>query len=896
MLAESTQNLARGKYEDIILRASRRAEIALASDNLYHLATLTLYRTILEAIEYLASRLMNTDPPKTFSGNFNSFEEAIQKIISLSEYSHSSETNLGNQILTTTYPGPQHMASLILNLSGTLESASIYNITPPEDVDDQKWGEWLRHRAKTKPILWPNHKEAIDKGFHLAGNSCVLVLPTGAGKTTLSEVKIAGILAQGKHVIFLAPTNALVEQLQHDLKEAFPEALIGESVSSELDLIHTIENELQPIEVMTPEKCLALLNFVPHAFQNVGLLVFDESHMISPSSGSLRRAIDSMLCILSFNKIVSHADFLFLSAMISNEIEFSAWIENLTGRNCIPINLVWKTSRQARGVVVYSREEVSSKVKNSSKSELEVKPYALFGLLHNWHSGTTEDTGILQLVQDDVSLKMNINKYGRTNVVPNANEVAADLAVAAARSQLKTIVFVNDTRWTISTAKKINKKLNIKLEFNEGESRLWNSICTELGDSKHSLIKGFSSAFPHNANLIPYERRLAESLFKRDNGIPIIVATTTLSQGMNLPAQMAILAGDQRFDVTGPQPLEAHELLNAAGRAGRAGYLANGIVLLIPGHVAYIQNGIPIEDTKRALNSIFPNQEQCVRITDPLENVLDQVQYGANITPEVLYTFHRLLGKASDTDEELDAEVTLSRSLAAFQARTGEERQIFERKTNIFKTKLLEYRGQETSDWLVKLTTQSGTSPDVINRLYRYITENITQLPITISDWIYWLLDWVKWNRDVAEFCLGYDLSKAIKAVGKKRSDSINDDDFDLLYNGLTAWIYGQPLSAINQALGGDNNKDITCSRARVLVTDIAPRSLSYFFNLIAQITSIACNELGVLYQRPAILDCISTSIRKGYDSPEKLAYATLIKTPYLSRVRSPSTFLCTIR
>lgn len=64
----------------------------------------------------------------------------------------------------------------------------------------------------------------------------------------------------------------------------------------------------------------------------------------------------------------------------------------------------------------------------------------------------------------------------------------------------------------------------------------------------------------------------------------MIVATPTLAQGLNLPAHLAILAGDKR---AGENPgdredLEAHELLNAAARAGRAGHLANGIVILIP--------------------------------------------------------------------------------------------------------------------------------------------------------------------------------------------------------------------------------------------------------------------------------------------------------------------------
>lgn len=47
---------------------------------------------------------------------------------------------------------------------------------------------------------------------------------------------------------------------------------------------------------------------------------------------------------------------------------------------------------------------------------------------------------------------------------------------------------------------------------------------------------------------------------------------------MNLPAEIVIIAGDSRFDLKAEkmQALEAHEVLNAAGRAGRAGSVHRG--------------------------------------------------------------------------------------------------------------------------------------------------------------------------------------------------------------------------------------------------------------------------------------------------------------------------------
>jgi len=45
----------------------------------------------------------------------------------------------------------------------------------------------------------PNHRQAIATGFLDAGTSGILILPTGTGKTTLSELKIAATLNILRH-------------------------------------------------------------------------------------------------------------------------------------------------------------------------------------------------------------------------------------------------------------------------------------------------------------------------------------------------------------------------------------------------------------------------------------------------------------------------------------------------------------------------------------------------------------------------------------------------------------------------------------------------------------------------------------------------------------------------
>ena len=181
-------------------------------------------------------------------------------------------------------------------------------------------------------------------------------------------------------------------------------ANFGAEVSADTDF-ESDDVSLPKIEVMTPERCLASLSFASERFQDVGLLIFDECHLLAPAAGSFRRSLDGMLCVMAFQKAVPTADFLFMSAMLLNGSEFSNWIELLTGRKCLYVSLLWKPSRQARGVVVYDNADFYSSLDAAAKTQaavdkkkgkkardlgvkalekLAVKPYSIWGLRHNW--------------------------------------------------------------------------------------------------------------------------------------------------------------------------------------------------------------------------------------------------------------------------------------------------------------------------------------------------------------------------------------------------------------------------------------------------------------------------------------------------------------------------------
>jgi len=348
ILSENIADLVRGQMENILQRAERWRRPRRDSD-FDERALAALLETLICGVEVQAAQFLGAPVPLQSLGRFESPRDAFIRVLELSAVVDSEHgVDLGGNILNA-FAGPSHLAALLIAAHDGIREAALTMLPPPDGADPGFWARWLRFRARSFPFVWPNHREAIAKDFHQRGKSAVVVLPTGAGKTTLSSIKIGGVLARGEKVVFLAPTHALVEQLTVDLQEMFPEDILGSVVSSDFDLLFQINAQLQKIEVMTPERCLAMLCFAPDAFSEVGLLVFDECHLLSPQSGKIRRALDGMLCLLGFNHLAPNADLLFLSAMLKNAKEFAQWIDEFTGRPCVCVDLLWKPSGRHAG-------------------------------------------------------------------------------------------------------------------------------------------------------------------------------------------------------------------------------------------------------------------------------------------------------------------------------------------------------------------------------------------------------------------------------------------------------------------------------------------------------------------------------------------------------------------
>jgi hypothetical protein len=104
-----------------------------------------------------------------------------------------------------------------------------------------------------------------------------------------------------------------------------------------------------------------LMALQPDVFADLGLIVFDECHLLHPrEEDRSRRGLDAMLAILNLSQVAPEADLLLLSAMMKNTAEIAGWLKYLTERECLTLDLAWKPTRQVRGCVVYPAEQIGS--------------------------------------------------------------------------------------------------------------------------------------------------------------------------------------------------------------------------------------------------------------------------------------------------------------------------------------------------------------------------------------------------------------------------------------------------------------------------------------------------------------------------------------------------------
>jgi len=197
------------------------------------------------------------------------------------------------------------------------------------------------------------------------------------------------------------------------------------------------------------------------------------------------------------------------------------------------------------------------------------------------------------------------------------------LAVKTHSPDKPVIVFVPSRRQTRLTAKDLINLCGMEdnprrfLHMDEDDLQL--NLARVKDDAlKEAVSFGIGL---HHAGLVESDRQLAEELFL-NNKIQILVATSTLAWGVNLPAHLVVVKGTQ-FYVEGYKDMDLTDVLQMLGRAGRPQFDNSGVARIFT------------QDTKKDfykhfLHTGFP-------VESSLHTVLDN-HLGAEISAETIVT------------------------------------------------------------------------------------------------------------------------------------------------------------------------------------------------------------------------------------------------------------------
>ena len=854
-------------------------------------ATEALYLHIGKALTtysgYLSAHERTTDSLANASGE-------LQRVQNLSRGSPQTTSTLG-PILDRTilaFPGPHHLSVLLTTAIQSLSKLSILHLEVPTGLPETSWRELISPIATERPYLWPNHLEALSAGLLERGVSAAISFPTGAGKTTLSALKVAASLAGGQSVIYLAPTNALVSQVKRDLGKVFPGVEVRESLILD-DFYAEVDDQLVTgiphVAVMTPERCLSLLSATGKPLNTLGLVVFDECHLIHPGqAGRMRRNIDAILAVLFLHRACPSADWLMLSAMMANASEMANWLADATGRKCLALTLNWKPTRQARGCLVYNMEHLTNLKAKLRRASLiatrdgsslgapnrEVRqlasavPSIFMGLQQTWQDRKLQNYALLELMKDPIPLGVS---KGQRSWYPTANKniVAAHIASKCADVGLSVLAFAQSLVNVGAIAKQVNALFGSDdpVTLIDPERRLLKLAIEELG-SEEGVIRPTGRAGTHHSLLLPVERELIELVFRRKgSGVQVLAATPTLAQGINLPADVVLIVGDQRFEdeAEGFTPLDPHELLNAAGRAGRAGLVAQGVVIVIPhGLVGFNAASREIgNDWMRLQQTVFSKSDQCLSLADPIGTLLDRIQDVSQDDDTEITYFLRRLPRADDEGSE-ETRKFLRSSLAGWHARNAGRTAEFELQIDAAIQKQHEAEHQDTDEWFRDLAYRTGISPDFIVALDNALSNDEERLPITIEDWIRWFFSWLGRKHEVVEELFAHRLSK-------KQREELDLPDFfgGNLAEAVVGWTNGLPLNKLDPLLGGNPKKPGECKFARKFVLRLLP-DLAFAAGLVTQIRRGQIDRKGG--SMTTTLAVLGLCIREGASTPELAA------------------------
>ncbi|KAI1042485.1 hypothetical protein LB505_004386 [Fusarium chuoi] len=442
-----------------------------------------------------------------------------------------------------------------------------HQVALPPDLD-YEYVPLSEHKAPEQPARTWNFKLDPFQSLSVASiereESVLVSAHTSAGKTVVAEYAVAQCLKRNQRVIYTSPIKALSNQKYRDF-----EAIFGDVGLMTGDV--TI-NPTASCLVMTTEILRSMLYRGSEIMREVAWVVFDEIHYMRDK---IRGVVWEETIIMLPDKV----RYVFLSATIPNAFQFAEWIAKIHHQACHVVytdfrptplqNYFFPCGGTGARLIVDEKSNFNEQNFNKVMQEVEEKKGA--------------DPNDPNARQKGKGKNKKTNKGG----ADSGSDISKIIRMTIKKKFNPVIVFNFSKRECENLAMNISS-----LSFNDDSEKamvrkVFNSAIESLSEGDRELPQ-IINLLPllergigvHHSGLLPILKETIEILFQ-ESLIKVLFATETFSIGLNMPAKTVVFTQVNKWDGVKRRPLTSSEYIQMAGRAGRRGLDARGIVIMM---------------------------------------------------------------------------------------------------------------------------------------------------------------------------------------------------------------------------------------------------------------------------------------------------------------------------
>lgn len=490
---------------------------------------------------------------------------------------------------------------------------------------------------KKTPVteLFLSQRAVLSQLFSPENSGTIVSIPTSSGKTRIAEIAILNAITnnpEGK-ILYIAPFRSLAYEIENSLGDLFATAnirvshLYGGCLFTSLDVEELSEAN---VVIATPEKAKAIFRCQQNFFRDLSLVVMDEGHLL----GWDKRKIGNEIFYEELRSFLKGYDckYLLLSAVLPNTDDLATW---LTGSEKNSYHTDWRPSKQICGILNWNGISVSL----------------------DWYKGKTISSFNRNFV---VRQELPRKPRERVKHYYPENKMQAVVATARKLELFGSILIYVPLKKSCSTyAMAYAKSLEAEQPYqfkNELARRIFELVCKETYHDHEVYDYATKGIFCHNADLFADVRITLEKLMQSERP-RVIIATSTLSQGVNLGVSTVILSSATNAG----KYISNRDFWNLAGRAGRTFVDEEGKILVAFEHDK--KRNKKANDRKRNIIESYFNNSNLDLVTSGLLGIVKALYFIADGTG---VAFSKILELIADNkpipaiDDIRDIEVMMS--------------------------------------------------------------------------------------------------------------------------------------------------------------------------------------------------------------------------------------------